>query len=278
MSTAPKEFSLSPDVSIGGSEFFLIAGPCVIENRQHAKNIAEQLQSLCRKLGVPFVFKASYDKANRSSLKSYRGPGMDAGLDILAEIKEKYEVPVTSDVHEPGQVEYAAEVLDIIQIPAFLSRQTDLVMEAARSGKPVNIKKGQFLSPEDMKNVLDKALSQNNSRIILTERGVCFGYNNLVFDVRSVPIMKKWGFPVAVDASHSVQRPGGQGSFSGGDTEFIPFIAGAGISAGADGIFLEVHDKPESALSDKYNSLNINNLKDVLQMLIRIRRAVMQTP
>ncbi|MFO7866785.1 MAG: 3-deoxy-8-phosphooctulonate synthase [Candidatus Aminicenantes bacterium] len=276
MTTAPKEIKLFPDVRLGGSSFFLIAGPCVIESREHALGMAGRLQSVCRDLEVPFIFKASFDKANRSSIDSFRGPGMEAGLEILSEIRTQHQLPVTSDVHEPRQVEKVSEVLDIIQIPAFLSRQTDLVMEAARSGKPVNIKKGPFLSPYDMKNVLGKALSQNNRRIILTERGTSFGYNNLVFDVRSIPIMKKWGYPVVIDASHSVQKPGGQGPFSGGDAEFIPHIARAGISVGADGIFLETHDRPDKALSDKHNSLNLNKLKELLQVLIRIRSAVSQ--
>jgi 2-dehydro-3-deoxyphosphooctonate aldolase (KDO 8-P synthase) len=278
MITEVKEIGLHPDIRLGGPSFFLIAGPCVIESRAHALNLAGRIQSVCRELSVPFVFKASFDKANRSSIESYRGPGIKAGLEILAEIKSTYGLPVTSDVHEPGQVEPAAAVLDIIQIPAFLSRQTDLITEAARSGKPVNIKKGQFLSPFDMKNVLEKALSQNNRKIILTERGASFGYNHLVFDVRSIPIMKKWGFPVVIDASHSVQKPGGQGSLSGGDKEFIPFIARAGISVGADGIFMEVHDNPEEALSDKDNSLKLNNLKNLLRVLIRIRKAIKPFP
>ncbi len=278
MTTAPKEIKLHPDIRLGGPSFFLIAGPCVIESKEHASNLARRIQSICRDLSIPYVFKASFDKANRSSISSYRGPGIQAGLDILSDIKQKYQLPVTSDVHEPSQVAAAASVLDIIQIPAFLSRQTDLIIEAARSGKPVNIKKGQFLSPHDMKNVLEKALSQNNRQIILTERGVSFGYHNLVFDVRSIPVMKKWGFPVVIDASHSVQKPGGQGTLSGGDAEFIPFIARAGISVGADGVFMEVHDNPPEALSDKHNSLNLNNLKDVLSLLVRIRTAIQSSP
>jgi 2-dehydro-3-deoxyphosphooctonate aldolase (KDO 8-P synthase) len=278
MQTAPKEIKLHPNVRLGGSGFFLIAGPCVIESRAHSMNMARQLQLICREWALPFIFKASFDKANRSSLHSYRGPGIKAGLDILSEIKHEFQIPVTSDIHEPGQAEPAAAVLDIIQIPAFLCRQTDLISEAARSGKPVNIKKGQFLSPYDMKNVLEKALSQNNRQIILTERGASFGYNNLVFDVRSIPIMKKWGYPVAIDASHSVQKPGGRGTFSGGDAEFIPCIARAGISAGADGLFIEVHDNPAKALSDKHNTLNINNLREQLAVLIQIRKAITKSP
>ncbi len=278
MISAPNEIKLHPNIRLGGPSFFLIAGPCVIESRDHAMNLAGRIQSICRDLSVPFIFKASFDKANRSSIESYRGPGIKAGLEILSEIKNEYHLPVTSDVHETVQIETVAPVLDIIQIPAFLSRQTDLIIEAARSGKPVNIKKGQFLSPYDMKNVLEKALSQNNRKIILTERGASFGYNNLVFDVRSIPIMKKWGFPVVIDSSHSVQKPGGQGSLSGGDAEFIPFIARAGISVGANGLFLEVHDNPADALSDKHNSLNINDLKNVLRMLIRIQKAINTIP
>jgi 2-dehydro-3-deoxyphosphooctonate aldolase (KDO 8-P synthase) len=278
MTTAPKEIKIHPDIRLGGPSFFLIAGPCVIESKEHASRLARRIQSICGELSIPYIFKASFDKANRSSIASYRGPGIQAGLDILAEIKQKYQLPVTSDVHEPSQVAAAASVLDIIQIPAFLSRQTDLITEAARSGKPVNIKKGQFLSPYDMKNVLEKVLSQNNRQIILTERGVSFGYHNLVFDVRSIPIMKKWGFPVVIDASHSVQKPGGQGTLSGGDAEFIPFISRAGISVGADGVFMEVHDNPPEALSDKHNSLNLNILKDILRLLVRIRTAIQSSP
>jgi len=275
MPIAAKEIKVSPTVKIGGpGRLFLIAGPCVIESREHSFSVAEKAQKICRTLNIPLIFKASFDKANRSSLKSYRGPGLEKGLEILAEIKAKLGLPVLSDVHETWQVEKAAGVLDVIQIPAFLCRQTDLILEAARTQKPVNIKKGQFLSPLEMKNVIDKVESTGNHKIILTERGAMFGYNNLVFDVRSIPIMKGWGYPVVIDASHSVQRPGGQGAASGGEQEFIPFLAKAGVSVGADGVFLEVHDDPRRALSDKYNSLKLNELNSLIKTLVRIKKSV----
>jgi 2-dehydro-3-deoxyphosphooctonate aldolase (KDO 8-P synthase) len=278
MNTAAKEIEINARVRIGGKNpLFLFGGPCVIESEAHAMNLACSIKSVCDELKIPFVFKASYDKANRSSIKSYRGPGLDLGLKILQHIKDELQIPVLSDVHERIQVSRAAEVLDVIQIPAFLSRQTDLILEAAKTGKPLNIKKGQFLAPHDMKNVIDKALSQGNDRLLLTERGTSFGYNTLVFDVRSIPTMKQWGFPVLIDASHSVQKPGGEGDFSGGEAEFIPLMAKAGISAGADGLFLEIHDDPSQALSDKYNSFNINNLKSFLALCLRIKEVVAET-
>jgi 2-dehydro-3-deoxyphosphooctonate aldolase (KDO 8-P synthase) len=212
MNTAAKEIEINPKVRIGGlNPLFLIGGPCVIESEGHALKLAHRIKVVCEDLKIPFIFKASYDKANRSSIKSYRGPGLDQGLKILQRIKGELQIPVLSDVHETIQVARAAEVLDVIQIPAFLSRQTDLILEAAKTRKPLNIKKGQFLAPHDIKNVIDKALSQGNGKLILTERGTSFGYNTLVFDVRSIPMMKQWGFPVVMDASHSVQKPGGEG-------------------------------------------------------------------
>ena len=275
MPIVPREIGITPDLCIGGFQaLFLIAGPCVIESEEHAFFMAGELKRICDEAAVKFIFKASYDKANRSALDSYRGPGLKEGLKILRNIRSELKVPVLSDVHEAGQVEAAAEALDIIQIPAFLCRQTDLLLEAARAGKPVNIKKGQFLAPEDMKNVLDKVLSQGNEDIILTERGTFFGYHNLVFDVRAVPIMKEWGFPVCVDASHSVQRPGGLGTVSGGDAAFIPHVASAAIAVGADGLFLEVHDRPSKAMSDSHNSLNLLELGGLLATLRKLRRAV----
>ncbi len=275
MSIVPREIGVTPDLCIGGFQtFFLIAGPCVIESEEHAFSMAGALKQICDEASVPFIFKASYDKANRSALDSYRGPGQEEGLKILGQIKQELKIPVLSDVHETGQVEKAAEVLDIIQIPALLCRQTDLLLAAAATGKPINIKKGQFLAPGDMKNAVDKVLSQGNQDIILTERGTSFGYNNLVFDVRAVPIMKEWGFPVCVDASHIVQRPGGLGTASGGDAAFIPHVARAAIAVGADGLFLEVHDKPSRALSDKHNSLILNDLSGLLTTLRKVRRAV----
>ena len=277
MPIVSKEIEIAPKVKVGGKgPFFLVAGPCVIESEEHSLRLAREIGRTCAALGVPFIFKASFDKANRSSGASFRGPGLEKGLAVLRTVKKEAGVPVLSDVHEVCQVERAAEVLDVIQIPALLCRQTDLLLEVARTMKPVNIKKGQFLSPQEMRNALDKVLSAGNDKVMLTERGTVFGYNNLVFDVRSIPIMKRWGYPVIIDASHSVQRPGGEGLSSGGDAEFIPHIARAGMAVGADGIFLEVHDNPGAALSDKYNSLNINKLKELLAGLGRIREAVGQ--
>lgn len=278
MNIVAKEIEITPHVRIGGTNpLFLIGGPCVIESEEHALDLAKRIKSVCEELKIPFIFKASYDKANRSSIKSYRGPGLEKGLKILRRIKDELRIPVLSDVHETIQVERAAEVLDVIQIPAFLSRQTDLLLEAAKTGRSINIKKGQFLAPHDMKNVIDKALSQGNDRLILTERGTSFGYNTLVFDVRSIPTMKQWGFPVVIDASHSVQKPGGEGGFSGGDSEFIPLMAKTGISAGADGLFLEIHDNPSQALSDRFNSFNINKLDKFLALCLRIKSVVADT-
>lgn len=274
MPTDAKEIAISKKVRIGGKNpFFMIGGPCVIETQDHAFFMAKEIKKICDELRISFIFKASYDKANRSSISSFRGPGLEKGLDILNSIKNELDVPVLSDVHETNQVERAAQVLDIIQIPAFLCRQTDLIVEAARTKKPLNLKKGQFLSPQEMKNVVDKALNQGNEKVILTERGTFFGYNNLVFDVRSIPVMKRWGFPVIIDASHSVQKPGGEESFSGGEAEFIPYLAKAGVAVGADGIFVEVHHQPHQALSDKYNSLNLNDLRDLLSSLLRLKKA-----
>lgn len=268
-----KEIGIDENIKIGAANpLFLIAGPCVIESEDHAFFMAIEIKKICAQLRISFIFKASYDKANRSLIQSFRGPGLERGLETLKRIKEELSVPVLSDVHETSQIEKAAHVLDVIQIPALLSRQTDLIVEAAKTQKPLNIKKGQFLSPHDMKNVLDKALSQGNDKIILTERGTSFGYNNLVFDVRSIPIMKSWGYPVVIDASHIVQKPGDEGGSSGGEAEFISSIASAGISVGADGLFLEVHDNPAQALSDKYNSLKINKLKDLLASLLELKK------
>jgi 2-dehydro-3-deoxyphosphooctonate aldolase (KDO 8-P synthase) len=272
MPIAAKEISIGQKIKIGaGNPLFLIAGPCVIESLEHSLFMARGIKNICEDLRIPFIFKASYDKANRSSIQSFRGPGLKKGLEILSRIKEELSIPVLSDVHQLSQIEKAAQVLDVIQIPAFLCRQTDLIVEASKTKKPINIKKGQFLSPHDMKNVLDKALSQGNEKIILTERGTTFGYNNLVFDVRSIPIMKAWGYPVVIDASHSVQRPGGRGTSSGGEAEFIPAVASAAVSAGADGLFVEVHDNPAEALSDKDNSLIINKLNPLLSALSELK-------
>lgn len=269
-----RKITINNKTQIGGTNpFFLIGGPCVIESQDHAFFMAKEIKEICENLKISFIFKASYDKANRSSLESFRGPGLEQGLEILGFIKNELDIPVLSDVHETNQVDKAAEVLDIIQIPAFLCRQTDLIVEAAKTQKALNLKKGQFLSPYEMKNSVEKVLSQKNENIILTERGTSFGYNNLVFDVQSIPIMKRWGFPVVIDASHSVQKPGGEGSSSGGDAEFIPSVAKAGIAVGADGVFLEIHDNPAQALSDKHNSLNIKDLQELLRSLLRLKKA-----
>jgi 2-dehydro-3-deoxyphosphooctonate aldolase (KDO 8-P synthase) len=270
-----KSIRISDGVTIGGTTpLFFIAGPCVIESEEQALFLAREIKRIGAKLRLPFIFKASYDKANRSSVKSFRGPGLGKGLEILKRIKQELSVPVLSDVHETLQVEKAAEVLDVIQIPAFLCRQTDLIVEAAKTQKPLNLKKGQFLSPQEMENAVEKVLSQGNDRIILTERGTFFGYNNLVFDIRSIPIMKKWGFPVVIDASHIVQKPGGRGAASGGEADFIPSMVRAGVAVGADGIFLEVHENPAQALSDGHNSLILNMLEDILRSALRIKKAL----
>lgn len=275
MNTAKREVQINEKIKIGGDRpLFLIGGPCVLESEEHATFLAGEIKAICEDMSISYIFKASYDKANRSSLDSYRGPGFQKGLQILDNIKNKLGVPVLSDVHETVQVEEAAQVLDVIQIPAFLCRQTDLLIEAARTKKPLNIKKGQFMAPHDMKNAVQKVLSQENERIILTERGTFFGYNQLIFDIRSIPIMKELGFPVVIDASHSVQKPAGKGTFSGGEAEFIPQMAAAGIAVGADGLFLEIHDNPSKALSDGLNSLKLNKLKDVLSLVLRLKKAL----
>ena len=257
-----------------GAPPFLIAGPCVIENPRHPATVAARLKEITGALGIPFVFKASYDKANRSSLGSYRGPGIDRGLEILAGVRDRLGVPVLTDVHEVAQVEQAARVADILQIPAFLCRQTDLVLEAARSGRIVNVKKGQFMAPWDMKGVLEKAASTGNRRIMVTERGASFGYNNLVVDMRSFPVLRSLGFPVIFDVTHSVQRPGGLGDRSGGDAHFIDTLAPAGVAAGVDGLFMEVHENPAKALSDGPNAYRLGRLEKLLKRLLAVDRAV----
>lgn len=269
-----REIAVGDGVKLGGrTPLFLIAGPCVIESEAATLAAAAALRDACRRLGVPFVFKASFDKANRMSRESFRGPGLERGLKILKTVKAETGVPVLSDIHEAGQAEKAAEVLDIIQIPAFLCRQTDLVTAAARTGRPVNIKKGQFAAPEDMRHILDKALAAGNEDILLTERGTSFGYHNLVVDARGIPVMKAWGRPVVMDASHSAQRPGGEGGRSGGDAGFIPLLAKVGVVAGADGVFIEVHENPPDALSDRANSLRLADLEGLLGELLRLRAA-----
>ena len=251
----------------GANPLFLIAGPCVIESEAHACKIAEQVAGIAADAGVPYIFKASYDKANRSSVKSFRGPGLTEGLRILCKIKNDLNVPVLTDVHDPSQAEPAAEVCDILQIPAFLSRQTDLLLAAAKTGRIVNVKKAQFLSPWDMTNVVEKIGSAGNTNILLTERGSSFGYQNLVVDMRSFPVLQKIGYPVIFDVTHSVQLPGGQGHASGGQPEFIEPLARAGVAAGVDGIFLETHDNPSAALSDGPNAVPLSQLPGLLARL-----------
>lgn len=257
-----------------GRPLVLIAGPCVIESEAHAMKMAERLVKIAAAARVPLIFKASYDKANRSSLNSYRGPGLREGLAVLGKIKERFGVPVLTDIHEPAQAAAAAEVCDVLQIPAFLSRQTDLLLAAGRTGRVVNLKKGQFLAPWDMGNAVEKVRSTGNRQVILTERGVSFGYNNLVADMRAFPILAKTGCPVIFDVTHSVQLPGGQGNASGGQPEFIEPLARAGCATGVDGIFLEVHDQPARAKSDGTNALPLDRLPALLARLNAIGKLV----
>ena len=262
-----KEISIGR-IKIGGENpLVLIAGPCVIENEDATLRIAEQLISITEAVGVPLIFKASYDKANRTSVRSFRGPGMQEGLRILASVKSNFDLPVLSDIHGIEQLDEAAAVLDVLQIPAFLCRQTDLVVAAAKCGKVLNIKKGQFLAPWDMENVIGKAVDSGNDNLILTERGVSFGYNNLVSDMRSLPIMRRMGYPVVFDATHSVQLPGGQGGSSGGQREFVEYLGRAAVATGIDGIFMEVHPAPEKALCDGPNSVKLDDLAELLKKL-----------
>ncbi len=263
------------NVNIGAkASFTLIAGPCVIESKSSCIKIAKSLKSIAKRVGISFVFKASYDKANRSSIQSYRGPGIEKGLEILKEIKEVLGVPVLSDVHSVEEVDQAAKVLDIIQIPAFLSRQTDLVVKVAQTKKVVNIKKGQFMAPWDMAQVVKKAQSTGNRKILLTERGVSFGYNNLVTDFRAIQIMKEMGCPVIFDVTHSVQQPGGLGHASGGQSQFVPLLARCGIVAGSDALFMEAHPTPKKALSDGPNSWPLNKCEKLLVELLKLHKAV----
>jgi len=262
---AQHSFSLGKIRFGGGAPLFLIAGPCVIESEAHATGMAERLAKITSDLGIPFIFKASYDKANRSSLSSYRGPGLAEGLRILGAIKKKVGVPVLTDVHDVSQVGPVADVCDVLQIPAFLCRQTDLLEAVGKSGRIANLKKGQFLSPWDIGNAAEKIASTGNHKIILTERGASFGYQNLVVDMRSFPIMRKLGYPVVFDVTHSVQLPGGKGNASGGQPEFIETLARAGAAAGIDGMFLEVHDDPAKALSDGANALPLEQFQGLVE-------------
>lgn len=266
------------DIHIGSGDLFLIAGPCVIESEDHAIRMAEIIKGVARSLGFPFIYKASYDKANRTSIRSFRGPGLKEGLRILKKIKDELNLPVLTDVHETADVAKVAEVVDILQIPAFLSRQTDLVVAAALSGRVVNIKKGQFVAPWDMRHAVEKCRQAGNSQVFVTERGASFGYNNLVVDMRSLAIMRKFA-PVVFDATHSVQLPSSQSdesgpAVSGGQPEFIPLLTRAAVAAGVDGIFMEVHDNPKEAKSDGTNALESTKLRGVLKELLAIKNAI----
>jgi 2-dehydro-3-deoxyphosphooctonate aldolase (KDO 8-P synthase) len=263
------------DVEIGETgPLFLISGPCVIESEETTFKVARFLQGIAQRVNIPIIFKSSYDKANRTSIGSFRGPGLTKGLGILQEVKATTGLPILSDIHQVSEIEKAAEVLDIMQIPAFLSRQTDLIVEASKTHLPINIKKGQFLSPWDMEQVVLKAVSEGNNNILLTERGTCFGYNSLIADMRSISVMKAFGYPVIFDATHGVQTPGGRGTSSGGQREFVAPLAKAAIAAGADGIFLEIHPDPDSALSDGPNSLSFEQVESLLIVLKKIHRIV----
>ena len=270
MNKVVREIPLRGWILGGGAPFFLIAGPCVIESEDHCLGLAEQLKQLTDRIGVPFIFKASFDKANRTSVTSYRGPGLAEGMRILSRVKEELGVPLVSDIHEAGQAALAAEVLDVIQIPAFLCRQTDLILAAASTGSIVNIKKGQFVSPWDVEHIVRKVESVGNEKLLLTERGSAFGYNNLVVDFKSIPVMRSFGYPVVFDATHSVQLPGGSGTQSSGQAQFIPYLAKAAVAVGVDGLFFEVHETPEKALSDAANALPLSGLEDLLAELKEI--------
>ena len=251
-----------------------IAGPCVIETHESCLKLADKLKTIFQEKKLPFIFKASYDKANRTSGNSYRGPGVKEGIKILADIKKRLDLPILSDVHSEEEIPIVSETLDIIQIPAFLCRQTDLILAAAKTGKPINIKKGQFLAPWDMKAVVEKVRSTGNEQILLTERGTCFGYNNLVSDMRSLVIMRELGYPVIYDATHSVQLPGGQGNVSGGERNMVIPLARAAVATGCDGLFLEVHENPEKALSDAATMLSIEALPNLIDQVLEIHRVV----
>ena len=266
-----RRVAIDARVAIGGGEpLAFIAGPCVIESEEHALRMARALAEISRRLGLPYIFKSSFDKANRSSVSSFRGPGLREGLRILKAVKQLAGVPVLSDIHEPGQAEPAAEVLDILQIPAFLCRQTDLLVAAGRTGKVVNIKKAQFLSAWDLRHAVDKVLSTGNERLMLTERGSSFGYGNLVVDFRGLVVMRRFGWPVVMDATHAVQLTGGQGDRSGGDASFIPYLARAAAAVGIDALFCEVHDDPAAAKSDGPNALDLSLVERVLRQVLAI--------
>ena len=270
------EFEIGP-VHVGGGKLFLIAGPCVIESEAHVRKMADAIQRITSDLGVPYIFKASYDKANRTSVKSFRGPGLKEGTAILRRLAESTGLPVLTDVHEPAHCAIAAEGVDVLQIPAFLCRQTDLLVAAAKTDRAINVKKGQFVAPWDMKHAVEKITESDNSRVFLTERGTTFGYNNLVVDMRSLAIMRQLA-PVVFDGTHSVQIPSGANGVSGGQPEFIPLLTRAAVAAGVDGVFLEVHDNPAEAKSDGANALDLKNLRGVLETLLEIQDAANPDP
>ncbi len=267
---------LDDEIVFGDNQrpFVLIAGPCVLEGLERSLMIGKKIKEITERTGIPYIFKASFDKANRSSIKSYRGPGLEDGLEILKAIKKELQVPVLTDIHQPEQAGPVAEVVDIIQIPAFLCRQTDLLIAAAETGLVVNIKKGQFMAPWDMKKVVEKIVSTGNQKILLTERGISFGYNNLVVDMTSLPVMRDTGYPVVFDATHSVQRPGAKGETSGGDRQFVPYLSRAAAAVGIDALFMEVHDNPEEALSDGSNMLYLDDLEGLLEEVLAIDNVV----
>jgi len=269
-----KKIAVDKGVEFGGGGLVFIAGPCVIESREMALDLAKRLSALARRLKVGYIFKASFDKANRTSVDSFRGPGIDKGLEILAEVRQKFGVPVLTDVHEPWQCRVAAEVCDVLQIPAFLARQTDLVVAAGETGAVVNVKKGQFMAPEDMAQVIRKIESTGNKRIVLCERGSSFGYHNLVADMRSLLIMRELGYPVVMDATHSVQRPGGLGTGSGGDGKYAPALARAAVATGVDGVFMETHMNPKVAKSDAANAIRFAEVEKLWKTLIAIDKVV----
>ena len=267
-------FDIGP-VRVGAGKLFLIAGPCVIESEAHVRRMAESIQRITSDLGVPYIFKASYDKANRTSVKSFRGPGLTEGIAILRRLAESTGLPVLTDVHEPAHCAIAAEGVDVLQIPAFLCRQTDLLVSAAKTGRAINVKKGQFVAPWDMNHTVEKVTSSGNTRVFLTERGTTFGYNNLVVDMRSLAVMRRLA-PVVFDGTHSVQTPSAANGVSGGQPEFIPLLTRAAVAAGVDGVFLEVHENPAEAKSDGANALNLKDLKGVLERLLAIQAAACQ--
>lgn len=273
-----QKVAITEEVVAGGDQMLLLAGPCVIESTAHSVDVAGSIAEICKRLGVALVFKSSFDKANRTSLSSYRGPGLEAGLETLRAVKEATGLPVVTDIHESNQVSDVAEVVDVLQIPAFLCRQTDLLVAAGQSGRVVNVKKGQFLAPHEMEHVVTKFRESGSERVILTERGTSFGYNTLVVDFRSLPQLRLSGFPVLFDATHSVQQPGGAGGRSGGQRQFVPYLARAAAAVGVDGYFMEVHPDPDSAPSDGPNMVPLDDLEAVLEPLLALRDVVPVLP